>query len=219
MKVTLPNEYVPVKFGVQSPWKLITVLFMLLVQLDRDIRGLKNCGMLNLPRPMTHKNVDVISSILGESAKETAEASMNGAVTNLHKGASNDKLADISVSIDGTWQKRGYVSMNGTVSVISMDSGKIVDVETMCRFCKPCQQNKITMTEAEFKRWYENHKSSCSSNYEGSPPMIEVEGAQRMFNRSTANRCVRYMNYFGDGDSKAYASVKDTYKPDIVKKI
>ena len=25
------------------------------------------------------------------------------------------------------------------------------------------------------------------------------------------------MNYFGDGDSKAYASVKDTYKPDIVK--
>ena len=39
-----------------------------------------------------------------------------------------------------------------------------------------------------------------------------------MFNRSIANRCVRYMNYFGDGDSKAYASVKDTYKPDIVKK-
>ena len=143
---------------------------------------------------------------------------MIGGVNNLHKGASNDKLADTSVSIDGTWQKRGYVSMNGTVSFISMDSGKIVDVETMCRFCKPCQQNKITMTEAEFKRWCENHKSSCSSNYEGSAPVMDVEGAQRMFNRSIANRCVRYMNYFGNGDSKACASVKDTYKPDIVKK-
>ena len=110
---------------------------------------------------------------------------MIGAVNNLHKVASHDKLADISVSIDGTWQKRGYVSMNGTVLVISMDSGNIVDVVTMCRFCKPCQQNKITMTEAEFKRWYENHKSSSSSNYGGSASMME-EGAQRMFNRSIA---------------------------------
>ena len=40
-----------------------------------------------------------------------------------------------------------------------------------------------------------------------------------MFKRSIANRCVGYMNYFGDGDSKAYASVTDTYKPDIVKKV
>ena len=145
---------------------------------------------------------------------------MISAVNNLRlrEGASNDKLVDIGVSIDGTWQKRGYVSMNGTVALISMDSGKIFDIETMCRFCKPCQQNKDTLSEADFKVWHENHKSSCSANYEGSAPMMEVEGAQRMFNRSIANRSVRYMKYFGDGDSKAYISVKDTYKPDIVKK-
>ena len=65
----------------------------------------KLCGMLNLPRPMTHKNFDVISRILGESAKETAKASMISAVNNLRlrEGASNDKLVDIGVSIDGTW--------------------------------------------------------------------------------------------------------------------
>ena len=140
------------------------------------------------------------------------------AVNNLRGGPSNDKFVDISVSIDGTWQKRGYVSMNGTVAVISMDNGKIVDIETMCRFCKPCQQNKETLSEVDFKIWYENHKSSCSANYEGSAPMMEVEGARRMFDRSLKNRCVRYINYFGDGDSKAYVSVKDTYQPDIVKK-
>ena len=67
----------------------------------------KLCGMLNLPRPMTLKNFDVISRILGESAKETAKASMISAVNNLRlrEGASNDKLVDIGVSIDGTWKK------------------------------------------------------------------------------------------------------------------
>ena len=66
--------------------------------------------------------------------------------------------------------------------------------------------------------WYENHKSSSSANYEGSAPMMDVDGAKRMFNRSIANRRVRYMTYFGDGDSKAYISVKYTYKPHVVKK-
>ena len=39
---------------------------------------------------MTCKNFDIISRILGESAKETAEASMIGAVNKLPGGASND---------------------------------------------------------------------------------------------------------------------------------
>ena len=48
--------------------------------------GLENlCGMLNLPRSMTCKNFGIISRIFGESAKETEEASMIGAVTKLLK--------------------------------------------------------------------------------------------------------------------------------------
>ena len=63
----------------------------------------KLCGMFNLPRPMTQKNFDIISNVLGESAKEIAESSMLGATDELCKGVAG--LADIFVSIDGTWQK------------------------------------------------------------------------------------------------------------------
>ena len=46
------------------------------------------------------------------------------------------KIRDVSgnddrecrVSIDGTWQKRGYSSHNGVVTVISLDTQKGLDV-------------------------------------------------------------------------------------------
>ena len=135
---------------------------------------------------------------------------MLGATNELCKGVGG--LADIAVSIDGTWQKRSFVSMNGTVAIISIDNGKIIDIETMSRFCKPCHWNKENLSEEDFNIWYEIHKASCSTNYDGSAPMMEVEGAKRMFARSIANRNVRYMKYLGDGDSKAYLCVKDMYE-------
>ena len=48
--------------------------------------------------------------------------------------------------------------------------------------------------------------------------MMEVVGAKRIFERSISSRKLRYIKYFGDGDSKAYFEVKDTYKPDMVNK-
>lgn len=175
------------------------------------------CGMMNLPRPPVVKNFDKISHALGESAREVAETSMNKAVTVL-RGPSDQPVIDIRVSLDGTWQKRGFTSNNGTVAAISMDTGKIIDIETMNRYCKPCDQKKKILSADEFHIWFENHTVSCSANYEGSAPMMEVEGAKRIFKRSIESRKVRYMEYYGDGDSKAYSTVKETYAPDLVKK-
>ena len=48
-------------------------------------------------------------------------------------------LRRTAVSCDGSWKKRGYsYSLNGVVTVISMDNGKILDVEPMTRTCKSC---------------------------------------------------------------------------------
>ena len=175
----------------------------------------KLCGMLNLPKPMTHKNNDAVSSVLCQSAKQTAESSMIEAANELRP---NDNVADIGISVDGTWQKRGFLSLNGTVAIISMDNGKIIDVETMQRFCKPCQQHNKVLSADDFTIWYEKHKDDCAANYDGSAPMMEVEGTKRMFERSITNRNVRYIKYYGDGDSKAYREVKDVYKLDMVDK-
>ena len=89
-----------------------------------------------------------------------------------------------------------------------MDNGKIIDVEIMQRYCKPY----------DFDVWYEGHKQNCVANYEGSAPMMGVVGAKQIFERSITCRKVRYLKYYGDGVSKAYLEVKDTYKPDMVNK-
>ena len=176
----------------------------------------KCCGMLNLPKHMTNNNFDLISNTFSVAAKEVAEKSMLDAANELRHG--DDSIADIGVSVDGTWQRRGFVSLNGTVAAISMDNGKLIDVEIMQRYCKPCQQHKEKLTPHDFDVWYEGHKQTCVANYEGSAPMMEVVGAKRIFERSITSRKLRNIKYFGDGDSKAYFEVKDTYKPDMVNK-
>ena len=135
---------------------------------------------------------------------------MNNAANELRK--KSEEISNVGVSVDGTWQRRGYSSLNGTVAVISMDNCKLVDIESMRRQCKPCQRSKETLSEEDFDVWYAIHQESCSMNYAGSAPMMEVEGANRIFGRSISNRKLRYLKYYGDGDSKAFAKVKFCYE-------
>ncbi|GFV18647.1 uncharacterized protein TNCV_2872781 [Trichonephila clavipes] len=60
------------------------------------------------------------------------------------------------------------------------------------------------------------HESSkadhiCQCNFTGSSSKMEIVGASRIFLRSEKNRRLHYTQYYGDGDSKAFMSVKDTY--------
>ncbi|GFT20548.1 hypothetical protein TNCV_2183851 [Trichonephila clavipes] len=36
---------------------------------------------------------------------------------------------DLAVAVDGSWQKRGFSSKNGLLTVTSVDTGKVIDVE------------------------------------------------------------------------------------------
>lgn len=40
-----------------------------------------------------------------------------------------------SAGFYGTWQRRGHQSLNGVVICTSIDSGKIMDVEVLSKFC------------------------------------------------------------------------------------
>ncbi|GFU64168.1 uncharacterized protein TNCV_3745361 [Trichonephila clavipes] len=44
--------------------------------------------------------------------------------------------SDITVTIDGTWQKHGYTSLNGAVIAASFYPGKVLDASILSRFCK-----------------------------------------------------------------------------------
>ena len=122
-------------------------------------------------------------------------------------------MADIGVSVDGTWQRRGYSSLNGVVVAISIDTGKILDLEILTRYCRQCEiQNKLLKDNIEaLNAWKENHKGDCKLNHNGSAPAMEAAGAKIIFERSSVERAARYTEYYGDGDSKAYSKVRNIY--------
>ena len=174
----------------------------------------KICCMMNMPRPMTVSNFSYTSNNLRDRTKILAEKSMKKAAVEAKKHIGG--IGDIGVSVDGTWQRRGYTSMNGVVIAISIDMGKIIDLEILTWYCRLCdlQRKKLKDNVEALNAWMENHKEHCKINHVGSAPSMEAAGAKVIFERSVDARGVRYTKYYGDGDSKGYAVVRNIY-PDV----
>ncbi|GFW05138.1 uncharacterized protein TNCV_2904281 [Trichonephila clavipes] len=178
--------------------------------------GFKLCGTLNLPRLSktaytNHENklMSVIS--------EVSELSMQKAASELlvlHP--TKNKIVECGISVDGTWQHRGYSSMNGCVAALSVDTGKVVDIEIMLSYCPTCRKISKMPRSIESETFAADHV--CHSNFQGSALKMEAVGATRIFQRSIVKRGLKYAHYYGDGDSKGFISVKDTYGKDSVTK-
>ena len=99
--------------------------------------GLKRFLMLmNHPPPMHEKNYRNIGYTFYDGVKEVAESVMKEAcdqVRSLSTGynAEDNVIMDTGVTLDGTWQKRGFTSYNGAVMAISIHTGKILDLEAV----------------------------------------------------------------------------------------
>ncbi|GFW05623.1 uncharacterized protein TNCV_4003251 [Trichonephila clavipes] len=178
--------------------------------------GFKLCGTLNLPRLSktaytNHENklMSVIS--------EVSELSMQKAASELlvlHP--TNNKIVECGISVDGTWQRRGYSSMNGCVAALSVDTGKVVEIEIMSSYCPTCRKISKMPRSIESETFAADHV--CHSNFQGSALKMEAVGATRIFQRSIVKRGLKYAHYYGDRDSKGFISVKDTYGKDSVTK-
>jgi hypothetical protein len=64
----------------------------------------------------------------------------------------NDVL-DLTVSLDGSWKKRGHQSMYGIVFLIETDSAYCLDSEILSKRCEICEAKESTLTSAQFKSW------------------------------------------------------------------
>ncbi|GFV23420.1 uncharacterized protein TNCV_4781321 [Trichonephila clavipes] len=106
----------------------------------------------------------------------------------------NEGNKNIAVAVDGTWQKRGYTSLNGVVTVTSIDTGKVIDVDILSKYCA-CKNLPF-------------HEKDCKRNYVGSSGAMEIQGASKIFQRSLSLHNARYITYLGDGDCKAFDAVK-----------
>ncbi|GFU59388.1 uncharacterized protein TNCV_2299511 [Trichonephila clavipes] len=142
----------------------------------------------------TYKAVFLLHA-LNNATEKVAKVSM--ALAAAETLSFNNGNPNVPVAIDGTWQKRGHTSLNGVVTAVSVDTGKVIDAEILSRKCS-CHFNGNL------------HSDECSANYFGNSGGMEVEGALRIFNRSEVLHNLRYTQYLGDGDSKAYKAVLDS---------
>ncbi|GFW86415.1 uncharacterized protein TNCV_4331991 [Trichonephila clavipes] len=106
--------------------------------------------------------------------------------------------------------------MNGCVAALSVDTGKVVDIEIMSSYCPTCRKISKMPISIESETFAADHV--CHSNFQGSALKMEAVGSTRIFQCSIVKRGLKYAHYYGDGDSKGFISVKDTYGKDSVTK-
>ena len=99
--------------------------------------------LMNIPKPVTVKNYNKTVSRIKIVVKNVAEETMDDAAKEIHdSAASTDDIVNTSVSGDGTWQRKGFSSFNGVFAAISIESGKVLNVESMSPYCKSCNLKK-----------------------------------------------------------------------------
>ena len=147
--------------------------------------------VMNMPSPPTRR---VFTKIQNKKilpvVKQVAADSMVDNAMKVRDEISNDDGA-CGVSIDGTWQKRGYSSHNGVVTIISLDTKKCLDVEVLSDKCQQCQKWENRIDDPRYNAWKASH--NCKINHKGSSGSMETVGAVRIFERSVATRGLKYV--------------------------
>ncbi|GFW82348.1 uncharacterized protein TNCV_3818291 [Trichonephila clavipes] len=102
--------------------------------------GFKLCGTLNLPRlskTAYTNHEDKLMAVISEVSELPVQKAASELLV-LHP--SKNKIVEWCVSVDGTWQRRGYTSMNGCIAALSINTGKEVDIETLSSYCPTCRK-------------------------------------------------------------------------------
>ena len=114
---------------------------------------------------------------------------------------------DISVSFDGTWQKRGFTSLYGVGVCIDVLTGLVIDYHVLSKYCHTCEVNTKRLPPAELLAWKAAHAPDCCINHNKSSKAMEQEAAKVMWDRSVAKYNMRYVEMLSDGDSPAHKAV------------
>ena len=90
-------------------------------------------GVMNMLPPTTKNTFHEHLPAIHDAYVAASHGSMEKAFDEEHGDTPTNDTYDIDVSVDGTWQRRDYSSLNGVVTIISADTGKCVD--------RSCEQN------------------------------------------------------------------------------
>ncbi|GFY11750.1 uncharacterized protein TNCV_1529421 [Trichonephila clavipes] len=154
-------------------------------------------GMYNL----SGKNKEAKKNMLEMSRQTAREAHVKVDAT-----LKNQEIIDVSVSYDGTWQKRGHISNLGLGIIIDIICGLVLDFEVLSKCCQNCvvAGRDMGVESAEFHIWQKGHADECDKNFDGTSGAMEMHAALIMWRRSFSDCQIRFVSMLSDGDSKTF---------------
>lgn len=170
-------------------------------------------GLMDLPTYVRKSMFDRVVKQIKDAAIRVGEASMRRAVeaekalTAAKEGL--EEAVNLTVSGDGTWRKRGHNSKQGVITLIGNFSGQVVSLVVKNLFCMACKYMEQFIGTDEYLVWLDNHEEDCTQNHDGSSGKMEQDGLLEMFKNSWAKYGARFLRYVGDGDSSAFAALRD----------
>ncbi|GFU38783.1 uncharacterized protein TNCV_2891611 [Trichonephila clavipes] len=160
------------------------------------------------------KNKEVKKKMLEMSREAAREAHVK-----VDASLKNQEIIDVSVSYDGTWQKRGHTSNLGLGIIIDILSGLVLDFEVLSKYCHNCvvAGRDMGVDSAEFHIWQKGHADECDKNFDGTSGAMEMHAALIMWRRSISDCQMRFVSMLSDGDLKTFQFLSDNkiYGSDI----
>jgi hypothetical protein len=184
--------------------------------IGRNYRDLvKALSIMDIPPP-SRKTWDKHLTRLRSATGLLAETSMTNAAREIRELTGSKEAV---VSNDGSWQRRGFSSLNGVATTVGVEVKKVVDTEVKTSYCNSCSKMSSLRSETDFKLWQSKHieDGKCSVNHSGSAGKMECDGILEIFSRSEIERGLVYTGYLGDGDSKSYTMVANANPPVYVR--
>ena len=133
------------------------------------------------------------------------------------------RTIDISVSFDGTWQKRGFTSLYGVGGSHRCPDRNWLWTLRLCRSTAiPAKfKRPRNLPAQEMEAWRAAHAPKCCQNHHASSKAMEQEAAKLLWGRSVRLHDIRYTEMLCDRDSSAFKAVVelDPYPGVQVKKL
>ena len=166
-------------------------------------------AVLDLPPPVTDNSYSDHNEFICEVVGRVAREKQREAVSRLRQlyNANPDDILDVTVTVDGTWSKRGFTAPYGVVAVISWVTGEVINAKLLSKYCAKCSSYKGPQEGPEYEEWLNGHKSQCTKNHTGSSPSMEIAGARILFARLISEYNLRYKTVISDGDTKTVSTL------------
>lgn len=115
----------------------------------------ENMGMHSMAVRSFHQHLNALS----HDFKKLREEMFREAYVDEDPSLQDSPVIDATVSLDVSWQKRGFTSNYGVGFVVDKKTGLILDMACASKYCHSCvlQEKSLGAATPEFKQWYDQH--------------------------------------------------------------